>query len=214
MRTRAVALPAPRRLTVGVLALAATTVLLAWLLVASPARAQAATVRLDGVRTTLTTDPATTTLLLGAGIIPLPVWPTPITLTAHAARYSFPVTSGAVDATTLAGNVRHSGGIVLVKRNGTGWTSLSLTRFIITISKDPHLSAIVNGGKRVSIAGLDLSKAKIVRFTRHGHAYVSVSNVTVNLDAAAVGAINTTFGTSLAAPVDFGTANVLVRVAG
>lgn len=213
MRTLAVALPAPRRITAGVLALAATA-LLAWFLVATPARAQASTVRLVGVRTALTTDPATTTLLFGAGIIPLPVWPTPITLTTHAARYSFPVTGGAVDATTLAGNIRHSGGIALVRRNGTGWESLSLTRFIITISKHPHLSAIVNGGKRVSIAGLDLGKAKIVRVTKHGHAYVSVSNVTVNLNAAAVGAINATFGTSLTAPVDLGTANVLVRVAG
>lgn len=214
MRTRAVALPAPRRITVGVLALAAATVLLAWVLVVTPARAQAATVRLDGVRTTLTTDPATTTLLFGAGIIPLPVWPTPITLTSHAARYSFPVTSGVVNATTLAGNIRHTGGIALVKRNGNDWIALSLTRFTITVSKDPHLSAIVNGGKRVSIAGLDLGKAKVVRFTRHGHAYVSISNATVNLNAAAVAAINTTFGTSLTAPVDLGTANVLVRVAG
>ena len=74
--------------------------------------------RLDGVRTTLTTNPATTTLLFGAGIIPMPVWPTPITLTAHAARYSFPVTGGAVNATTLVGNIRHSGGIALVKRSG------------------------------------------------------------------------------------------------
>ena len=41
----------------------------------------------------------------------------------------------------------------------------------------------MNGGKRVSIAGLDLGKAKIVRATKHGRAYVSVSNVTVNLNA-------------------------------
>jgi hypothetical protein len=214
MRARAVALPAPRKATMSVIALAAAVVLLAWLLVATPAKAQAATVRLDGVRTTLTTNPATTTLLFGAGIIPMPVWPTPITLTTHAARYTFPVTGGAVNATTLAGNVRHSGGIVLVKRSGNSWTTLSLTRFTITISKHPHLSAIVNGGKRMTIAGLDLAKAKIVRTTKHGRAYVSVSNVTVNLNANAVGAINATFGTSLTAPVDLGTAGVLVRVAG
>jgi len=213
MRARAVALPAPRKATMSVVALAAAVVLLAWLLVATPAKAQAASVRLDGVRTTLTTNPATTTLLFGAGIIPMPVWPTPITLTTHAARYSFPVTGGAVNATTLAGNIRHSGGIVLVKRSGNAWTTLSLTRFTITISKHPHLSAIVNGGKRLSIAALDLSKAKIVRAAKHGRAFVSVSNVTVNLNATAVGAINATFGTSLAAPVDLGTANVLVRVA-
>jgi hypothetical protein len=188
--------------------------MLAWFLVATPARAQAATVRLDGVRTTLTTNPATTTLLFTAGIIPMPVWPTPIALTPHAARYTFPVTGGAVNATTLVGNIRHSGGIALVKRNGNDWKVLSLTRFTITISKNPHLSAIVNGGKRLSIAGLNLSKAKIVRVMKHGHAYVSVSNVTVNLNTTAVGAINATFGTSLSAPVDLGTANVLVRVAG
>jgi len=214
MRPRAVALPAPRRATLGVPALAAAAIMLAWFVVATPAKAQAATVRLDGVRTALTTDPATTSLLFtAAGIIPMPVWPTPIALTTHAARYTFPVTGGAVNATTLTGNIRHSGGIVLVKRSGNDWTSLSLTRFTVTISKHPHLSAIVNGGKRLTIAGLDLSKAKIVRVTKHGRVYVSVSNVTVNLDTTAVGAINGTFGTSLTAPVDLGTASVLVQVA-
>jgi hypothetical protein len=191
--------------------------LLTWAVLVMPAHAKTAastTVRLDGVRTTLTTDPATTTLLFTAGIIPLPVAPTSIVPTADAARYTFPVTGGAVNATTLAGSIRHSGGLLLAQRtNANGWKSLSLTKFTIVISNDPHISAIVNGGKRLTIATLDLSKAKIARVTRNGRAYVSVAGVAVDLNATAVGAINATFGTTLIAPVDLGTARVLVRVA-
>ena len=71
-------------------------------LVAAP-QAQAAKVNLDGMRTTLTTDPGTTSALFGAGIIPLPIAPSTIAPTSDAARYTFPVTGGRVDAKTLAG---------------------------------------------------------------------------------------------------------------
>ncbi len=194
--------------------MAVATALLLWFVAVTPAKAQAATVRLDGVKTALTTDPVTTTLLFTSGIIPLPVWPTPIVPTADAARYTFPVTGGAVNAATLAGSIRHSGGILLAQRTKTnGWKSLSLTRFTINVTKNPNLTAIVNGGKRLAIANVDLSKAKIVRIKHAGRSYVSISNAVVNLNATAVAAINGTFGTALSAPVDLGTARVLVRVA-
>jgi len=99
-----------RKIGLAVLALALALSL--WLVVAAP-QAQAATVKLDGARTTLTTDPGTTTTLFSAGIIPLPVWPTPVVPTSDAAKYTFPVTGGAVDAKTLAGSIRHSGGLLL-----------------------------------------------------------------------------------------------------
>ena len=214
MLSRTLAAESPRTRRLALIGLALAIFVLAWAMLAVPARAQAATVRLDGMRTTLTTDPATTTLLFTAGIIPLPVWPTPVVPTADAAKYTFPVSGGAVDATTLAGRIRHSGGILLAERtSANGWKSLSLTAFTIVISKHPHLTAVVNDGKRLTIAGLDLGKAKITRFAAKGRSFVRVANVTVNLNATAIGAINTTFGTSLNAPVDLGTANVLVRVA-
>ncbi len=97
--------------------------------------------KLDGMRTTLTTDPATTSALFGAGIIPLPIAPSSVTPTSDAARYTFPVTTGKVDAKTLAGYIRHSGGILLAQRDGMGWKALSLAKFTIHITGAPYLTA-------------------------------------------------------------------------
>jgi hypothetical protein len=76
------------------------------------------------------------------------------------------VTGGKVDAKTLAGSIRHSGGLLLAQRDGMGWKALSLTRFTINISGAPNLTAIVNGGGRVAIADLELGSAQIKKFTR------------------------------------------------
>ena len=217
MRVRALALPVRRSNGFVLFAATVAAALTLWLVVAFPAQAKAATVHLNGVQTTLTTDPATTALLFGAGIIPLPVWPTAVAPTAHAASYTFPVTGGRVNAKTLAGSIYHSGGLLLAQYTTpttmpTSWKALSLTRFTIRITAHPYLSAVVNGGPRLAIATLDLSSAKSTRFVRHHHAYVRIADVGVDLNATAVGAINTTFGTHLAAPVDLGTATVLARV--
>jgi hypothetical protein len=182
-----------------------------FVLLAAP-EAQAAKVRLDGVRTTLTTDPGTTTALFGAGIIPLPIAPSTITPTADAARYTFPITGGRVDAKTLAGRIWHSGGLLLAQRDGMGWNALSLSKFTIRSTGAPFLSAKVNGGDRVAIADLDLGSAQIKKFMRGHRAYVSIRNVGVTLNATAMGAINSTFGTALPDSVKLGTANVLARV--
>jgi hypothetical protein len=183
-----------------------------FVLLAAP-QAQAAKVGLDGVRTTLTTDPGTTSALFGAGIIPLPIAPSSITPTSDAARYSFPVTGGKVDAKTLAGTIRHSGGILLAQRDGMGWKALSLGKFTIHVTGAPYLSAVVNGGQRLAIADLDLGGAAIKKYSRGGRAYVSIKNVGVTLNATAMGAVNSTFGTALPDSVKLGTANVLARVA-
>jgi len=184
-----------------------------------PAQARAATVSLKGVQTTLTTDPVTTGVLFGASIIPFPVSPTTLSPTAHAARYTFPITRGLVNAKTLVGSISHSGGLLLASYTTpttmpSSWKSLALTKFTIRITSSPHLTAVVNGGARATIATLDLSGAKITHFVRHHHTYVRVADVVVNLNATAVTAINSTFGTTLPAPVELGTATVLARVVG
>jgi hypothetical protein len=213
MRSRVLALPSARRNTVFLLVTALAIALLLWSVAVMPATAKTTTVRLSGVQTLLYTNPATTTLLFNAGIIPLPVAPTPVVPTADAARYTFPITGGMVDGQTLAGSIQHSGGILLAERTkANGWKSLSLTKFTIVVAKHSMLTAIVNGGSRAAIATLDLGKAKITRFMSHGHTFVRVSYVGVSLNATAVGAINSTFGTHLTAPVKFGTARVLARV--
>jgi hypothetical protein len=195
-----------------VIGLAIVLALSLMVLVAAP-QAQAAKVSLDGMRTTLTTDPGTTSALFGAGIIPFPMKPSWITPTSDAARYTFPVTGGTVDAETLAGRIHHSGGLLLAQRDGMGWKALSLGKFTIHVTGKPYLSAIVNGGKRLAIADLDLGDAQIKRYAKGGRAYVSIRNVGVTLNATAMGAINATFGTALPDNVKLGTANVLARVA-
>jgi hypothetical protein len=179
--------------------------------------AQAKTLRLDGVRTTLVTDPATTTLLFGAGIIPLPIAPTPVVPTADAAKYSFPITRSFVDSATLAGKINHSGGLLLAARNADdSWAALSLAKFTIRIDADPDLTAIVNGGSRVSIADLDLSGAEIKKYMKNGRTFVRIANVGVDLNKTATDAIEATFlGGADALPdsVKLGTATVLARVA-
>ena len=208
MKASSIAIRRPAGL--GLLGLALVLSLSLLVLVAAP-RAQAATVKLDGVRTTLTTDPGTTSALFGAGIIPLPIASSSVTPTSDAVRYTFPVTAGKVDATTLAGYIRHSGGILLAQRDGMGWKALSLAKFGIHITGAPYLTAVVNGGDRLAIADLDLGSAQIKKFTKGGRAFVSIKNVGVTLNATAMGAVNSTFGTALPDSVKLGTADVLAR---
>ena len=65
------------------------------------------TVHLNGIHTTLTTNPATTGVLISNGILPLPVGPATVAprfgTGGLSLRYSFPITGGRVDPATLAG---------------------------------------------------------------------------------------------------------------
>jgi hypothetical protein len=209
MRSTSIAMRRPASL--GLLGLAVVLAISLFVLLAAP-QAQAATLRLDGMQTTLTTDPGTTGALWAAGIIPLPVAPSTVSPTSDAARYTFPVTTGRVDAKTTAGFIKHSGGLLLA-RYDMGWQALKLTKFTINITGAPNLTAIVNDGARVEIADLDLSQAEIKTFTKNHRIYRTVKNVGVTLNATAMGAINDTFGTSLPSSVKLGTADVLARVA-
>jgi len=209
MRSTSIAMRRPASL--GLLGLALVLALSLLVLLAAP-QAQAATLRLDGMQTTLTTDPGTTGALWAAGIIPLPVAPSTVSPTSDAARYTFPVTTGRVDAKTTAGFIKHSGGLLLA-RYDMGWQALKLTKFTINITGTPNLTAIVNDGARVEIADLDLSQAEIKTFTKNHRIYRTVKNVGVTLNATAMGAINDTFGTSLPSSVKLGTADVMARVA-
>ncbi len=64
----------------------------------------------------------------------------------QAARYTFPITTGRVDAKTTAGFIKHSGGLLLARFDAGAWTALNLTKFTINITGAPNLTAIVNGG--------------------------------------------------------------------
>ena len=176
------------------------TALIAAVLVV-PAAATAATgsskaVHLDGVRTALTTDPATTGVLVKNGILPLPVGPATVAprfgSEGLSLRYGFPLTGGRVDATTLAGFISHSGGLRFV--NVANGHTLTLTKFRIRISEHPGLTAAVNGDAsvRVRILNLDLSRAHVVKHPP----LVKVSNVKATLTRTAASALNEALGVS------------------
>ena len=197
------------RWLVPFLALAAT-------MAAGTANAAAApTVQLDGVRTTLWTDPATTKVLLAHKIVPLPTHGTFVdvkwTPRGPSVGYGFPIPSGRVDAATLAGRINHTGGLKFA--NLANGKKLSLTKFRIVIDAHPHLTAIVNGDPkaRVSILRLDLSKATVSKPLPH----VRVGNVGAYLNSTAAGALNNALGVSFFAPgIKLGTAYVNAHVAG
>jgi hypothetical protein len=178
--------------------LAAAAVSLA---VAPAADAHASKVKLAGGATTLKLSSDTAGALQSLGIAAAPIAP------AGAARggLAFPVTSGRVDAKTLAGKIRHSGGIRLSR----GSTAVDLKSFTIRIDKHPDLTAKV-GDSRVSILRLDLSDAKVAIKGRK----VKVANVGATLTKAAADALNAAFSTSaFAKGLDVGTATVRTRIA-
>jgi hypothetical protein len=191
------------------LALAAT------LVIGTATATAAPTVQLDGVRTTLWTDPATTKVLLAHKIVPLPACGTGVdvkmTPQGPSVGFSFPISGGRVDAATLAGYINHTGGLRFVNRaNGK---HLSLTNFRIVIDAQPHLTAIVNGNPRVrvTILRLNLSRATVSKPLP----YVKVGNVGTYLNATAAGALNNALGVSFFAPgIKLGTAYVNAHVAG
>lgn len=180
------------------------------------ADAQATTLRLDDWgATTVKTDPDTTTLLFEAGIIPLPIAPTTVAPTVDAAKYRNPIVGGSLDSKTFAGTIRHSGGILLARRNADNtWTSLSLERFTIRIDGTPDLTAYVADTVRVPIATLDLSAVKVTTEKVHHRTYIKIANVGVILNKTATDAIEATFFESddvLPDEVKLGTARVFAR---
>ena len=188
----------------------------ALLAITGPAAASAgtgSTVRLDGVGTTLTTDTATTGVLVSHGIIPLPVGPatvTPVVNDGIALRYRFPITRGMVDATTLAGYIKHSGGLRFL--NLANGKMLTLTNFKIVISAHPGLTAAVNADPsvRVRILNLDLSGASVDKDVP----WVTVSNVKATLTKTAADALNGSLGVGFfARGITLGTAQVHAHIA-
>jgi hypothetical protein len=171
------------------------------------------TVHLNGFRTTLTTDPATTGVLVSKGILPLPVGPATVAPRfgpdGLALRYGFPITGGRVNAMTLAGFINHSGGLRFV--NIANGHTLTLTGFRIRVSDHPGLTAQVNRDPsvRVRILNLDLSHAKVAKHPP----FVKVSNVKAALTQTAAAALNRALGVSFFSKgITLGTAQVRAHI--
>ena len=179
---------------------------------AAASTGSASTVHLDGTRTTLATNPATTGVLVSHGILPLPVGPSTVAprFGDHglSLRYGFPITGGRVNATTLAGYINHSGGLRFV--NLANGHTLTLTKFRIRISAHPGLTAAVNGDPsvRVRILNLDLSHAMVDK----NPPTVKVSNVKATLSDEGAAALNGVFGTSFEEGLPIGIATVATKL--
>jgi hypothetical protein len=133
--------------------------------------------------TDLTPDAGTVGVLVGAGVFPAPIAPATVT---PGGDFSFPITGGRNDVSTFAGEIRHSGGISLTQ----GGTVLNLTDFTINVDGDPDLTAVVNGGDRVSILDLDLSGLTV----NVDPLDITLGNAVGNISADAAAALSATFG--------------------
>ena len=140
---------------------------------------------LYGGATTVQLDPAAAGALTSLGISVAPSG------RAYAGKsgISFPITFGVVDTKTLAGQIRHAGGLVFTK----GTTKVYLSRYFID-TNTATLSGLVGtsktGGDRADLFSLDLSGLKV----QPSGNYITLSGVTLKLTAGAAAALNGAFG--------------------
>jgi hypothetical protein len=123
---------------------------------------------------------------------------------------NFPVTGGALDQKTAAGQIVHSGGLTLT----AGKTVVNLQNFIVdTTGSSPIITGlVVANGKMVGrITLFDLTLPADLQVPLYEDAgLLVVSDVTVKLDAGAAQALNSAFGISaFTGGLDVGTAYVL-----
>lgn len=152
--------------------------------------------------TDLTPDAGTVGVIVGAGITPAPIPPATVT---PSGDFSFPITGGRNDVNTFAGEIRHSGGISLTR----GMDVLEMTDFTINVDGDPDLTAIVNGGPRVSVLDLDLSGLAVDVDPLN----ITLGNAKANLSADAAAALSATFGLPdvTGAPLGVATVNAVAN---
>ena len=158
-------------------------VLCALLVAAAPAAAKSKTgsLKLSRGATTLTLDKGAADALASLGIAAAPLAPA----TADGADLRFPLTTGRVDAKSLAGRIRHVGGLSLTR----GETRVELRNFVID-TRRAVLTARA-GDSRIAILDLDLSDVEVAKRGRR----LSVSGVQARLTEGAAAALNGAFAT-------------------
>ena len=179
--------------------------------IASATAKPAASVRLSGGDTRVTTGPGIATALLSHQIVPLAVSPGHQWLIVRrgqpAVNFEFPVTGGRVSLNPVGGYIDHRGGILFVNvKNGK---KIEVSRFTIDLTH-ADLTGIVNGNPkvRVPLFGLDLSHAKLMA----GKHIVTARGIGLKLTSAAAKALNAALGTKLfSAGLKLGTAKTLLR---
>jgi len=174
----------------------------ALLVAAAPAAAKSkGSLKLSRGTTTLSLDKGAVDALTSLGIAAAPLKPA----RAGADGLAFPITTGRVNATSLAGTIRHTGGLSLTK----GSTRVELRNFVIDTKKSVLTARV--GNARLAILDLDLSKVKVAAKGRK----LTVSGVSATLTKGAADALNGAFGTdAFTEGLKIGTAVVKTRVAG
>jgi hypothetical protein len=162
----------------------AVLALCALLVLAAPAAAKSkkgATLKLKGGATTLTLDQGAVDALTSLGIAAAPLSPA----TADGADLRFPLTTGRVQAKTLAGTIRHVGGLSLSRDA----TRVEVRNFVID-TKKAVLTARA-GNARIDLLALDLSDAEVTKKGKR----LTVSGVKATLTQTAADALNGAFAT-------------------
>jgi hypothetical protein len=194
------------------LGVAAAVLLLAVAFLALSASAQASTLKLAGGYTQLTTDPGTTKALVANRVLPLPVLPSWVIPTQVdgklALSYRFYITGGEIDSTTLAGEIKHSGGLKFVNlSNGKSLTARDFTIDTVNAQLTAYLPVL---DVRAPILKLDLSSVQVTQ----GSIYTKVGPVPAALTDVAATVLNDKLSTSLfVGGLPIGTANVYARFA-
>ncbi len=140
-------------------------------------------VTLTGVATTLTFDNQTFGVLENNRVRLGAVKPA----TAVAGSVRFPITGGTIDDASLAGTIRHAGGIAF----SHGAKTVRLTGLVID-TRTGQLSAQAAGGR---IAVLDLGLDKALREDAGGE--IVLRRIRTTLTAQAANALNTALGTAV-----------------
>jgi hypothetical protein len=152
-----------------------------------------------GGKTILAPEPETIDALAAAGVTVTPTGDA----TVNGKGIGFPITGGKVDAETLAGKIKHKGGLTL----SDGHESLTVENFTVKTGAKNVIRAEVAGGGKVRLANLDLDKAKVKR--RGGK--VVVSNVDVLLAKRAAKALSAVLGLPDLTGADLGDATVKIK---
>jgi hypothetical protein len=139
-----------------------------------------------GGNTKLFVDAGTGAALGSLGIAVEPVDPARVT---RRGAFRFPITGGEVNAKTLVGQIRHSGGLAFVQ--ASSGTRVEVTDFNIDIDANPTLTAKV-GDARVPLLSLDVTGLE--RKDRDGA--VVLTGIKASLTAVAAGALNDAFETT------------------
>jgi hypothetical protein len=126
---------------------------------------------------------------------------------------SFPITGGAVDLNTAAGNIIHSGGLTLKTEN----TQVRLQSFIIDTTGNQQVLTglvVVNGALvgRIPLFNLTAQNGPGLPLKPQGQ-LLRVTGIRVQLSSAAASALNSVFSVSAFTPgFDIGTANTYAYV--